>query len=176
MIDDRDVPRAIAGDEKACERLLRAVYSPLFGLIMRVLRDRPAAEDAAQESCLRIVRNLKHFRGEASFKTWALAIGYHAAQDSLRRRKPASRHIDLDTAPEIADPSPIGEKTVLMRQIWQEVDRMPATLRETALMVWGEGYTQSEAAAIMGCALKTVEWRLAEIKKTLGQRFKEEGA
>lgn len=138
---------------------------------MRLLRgDRAAAEDAAQESCLRIVKNLHQFRGEAGFKSWALAIGYHAAQDQLRALMRSKGTLQLETPDiqgELADATPIGEKPALVRHIWREVHAMPESMRDTALLVWGEGHTQAEAAVIMGVAVKTVEWRLAEVKKKL---------
>lgn len=171
MVSESDVKLAQKGDRAAAERILRALYPVLFGMIMRLLRgDRALAEDAAQESCLRIVKNLNQFRGEASFKSWALSIGYRAAQDQLRSVMRSKGTLQLEIPAiqgELADSAPVGEKPALIRHIWREVHAMPEGLRDTALLVWGEGHTQNEAATIMGVAVKTVEWRLAEVKKKL---------
>jgi RNA polymerase sigma-70 factor (ECF subfamily) len=166
MTEETDVLLAQKGDAAAAERLLRGLYPLLYRLLARMMNDRTAAEDVAQETCIRIIRKLKDFRGDSAFRSWALAIGYNAARDAMRHARYRA-HQSLDAAENVASTTPAGEDSILMRQIWQAVDALPEHLRDTAHLIWGEGYTQEEAAQIMECAVKTVEGRVADIKKRL---------
>ncbi len=55
-------------------------------MIVRVVRDRDIAEDAAQDAFLSAYRNLDRFSGP-SFRAWLTRIGINAARDILRKRK-----------------------------------------------------------------------------------------
>lgn len=55
--------RAREGDRTAAELLVRRHLRDVFEVALRVLGDRDAAEDAAQETFVNVLRALPHFRG-----------------------------------------------------------------------------------------------------------------
>ncbi|MFQ5342616.1 MAG: sigma-70 family RNA polymerase sigma factor [Anaerolineae bacterium] len=79
------------GEPAAFEELVDAYQSMLFNAAYRILSDREAAADAAQEALLSAYRALATFRG-GSFKAWLLRIVTNASYDQLRRkqRRPTS--------------------------------------------------------------------------------------
>ena len=159
------------GDSQAVETLLRDVYPSLFQLAMRLLGyNRAAAEDVVQETCIHIVKALVRYRGEASFKTWALRIAMNCARDYWRSNKKFACHEPLDDDLP-SDQNLSGEDFAFRRQIWGEIGLLPETLREVCVLLWAEGYTQAEAAKIMDCAEKTIEWRIQDIKKRLQKKL-----
>src|SRR5215218_10381305 len=58
-----------AGDPAALEQLLALHKGSIFGLCFDMLGHADDAEDAVQETFLRVLRSLPRFRGEASFRT-----------------------------------------------------------------------------------------------------------
>ncbi len=166
------VQAAQNGDERAVEILLRDFYPSLFNLALRLLAfNRAAAEDVAQETCIHIVKALVRYRGEASFKTWALRIAMNCARDYHRTNKKYALQEPLNENLSSAQ-NPAGEDLVFQRQIWREISVLPDKYREVCILLWAEGYTQAEAARILDCAEKTIEWRVQEIKKRLQKRLK----
>ncbi len=68
--------------------LERAIYFLLFSL----LRNEAEAEDAAQETAIKVYLNLKNFRGDSQFRTWVLSIARNEGLGRLRKAgNPARR-------------------------------------------------------------------------------------
>ena len=66
--------RAIAGDRDAVERLVRALQRDIYGLALRMLWQREAAEDATQEILVRVVTRLAQFDFRSRLKTWVYRV------------------------------------------------------------------------------------------------------
>jgi len=95
-----------AGDRTAFEKLYLATSRKLFGVILRILRDREAAEDVLQEAYVRIWENAGRFDPErASPITWMSTIARNRAIDVARRRRPRPAE-DVTAAERVVDPSP----------------------------------------------------------------------
>ena len=84
------VEEALKGNLEAFNELVRIYQDYLFGLVVRVVNDRDAANDAVQEAFFSCYRNLERFRGD-SFRSWLTRIALNAATDVLRykKRRPA---------------------------------------------------------------------------------------
>ena len=72
--DETLVARAREGDLEAMDQLVSRHLGGVFRAALGILGDEDAASDAAQETFLKAFRKLDGFRGDASFKTWVLAI------------------------------------------------------------------------------------------------------
>src|SRR5271168_873037 len=81
------VERARAGDEVAFGSLVEPWRRPLFGYIYRMVTLREDAEDLLQDVLVRVLENIRTYRGEARFKSWLFGIATHACLDHLRHRK-----------------------------------------------------------------------------------------
>ncbi len=67
--------------------LLQRHHSALLTRCYFYLKNREDAEDAAQDTELRVFRAIKNFRGESSFRTWLFAIGDRQCYDLVQKRK-----------------------------------------------------------------------------------------
>src|ERR1700720_1114075 len=81
------VERARQGDRDAFGSLLNPWRKPLFGYIYRMVTLRQDAEDLLQDVLVRVLENIREYRGEARFKSWLFGIATHACLDHLRHRK-----------------------------------------------------------------------------------------
>src|SRR5512133_458004 len=84
--DEELVQRALAGEPAALEALLRRHQPRLYAIAFRVLQSTTDAEDATQESLLKIATRLATFRGESAFGTWAWRIAMRHLLDRKRSR------------------------------------------------------------------------------------------
>ena len=87
------------------DRLVVRHYGAVFRTATAILGDEDLAQDAVQETFIRVVKSLERFRGESSFRTWLLAITANAARGLLRRDR-RRREAPLDAAPEPRDDDP----------------------------------------------------------------------
>ncbi|MGA8144724.1 MAG: RNA polymerase sigma factor [Candidatus Acidiferrales bacterium] len=81
------VERARQGDRAAFGSLVEPWRKPLFGYIYRMVALRQDAEDLLQDVLVRVLENIREYRGEARFKSWLFGIATHACLDHLRHRK-----------------------------------------------------------------------------------------
>ena len=81
------VERARQGDRAAFGSLVEPWRKPLFGYIYRMVALRQDAEDLLQDVLVRVLENIREYRGEARFKSWRFGIATHACLDHLRNRK-----------------------------------------------------------------------------------------
>src|SRR5437762_690922 len=86
----RLVRHCLAGDQRAMLALVEHFQGPVFGLCYRMLGQRQDAEDAAQETFVRVLKNLHHWDPNRDFLPWLLAIAGNRCRTALaaRRRRP----------------------------------------------------------------------------------------
>ncbi len=158
---------AAGGDRAAFEHLLARYYGVIFRLAARHAEDRAAAEDLAQDICVKLARKIATYDGRARFSTWLYALALNACRDYLRamdreRRKRAEYGDFARLAAE--DAAEAARRSRLLREM---LDALEEPLRETALLVIDHDLSHAEAAEILGCKESTVSWRLHEIRKRL---------
>ena len=77
------------------EKLYDRLKQPVFLLALSILKDKALAEDALQETFLKIMQNGQSFRSESSIKTWIMTVARNTSLDMLRKRRPETELSDL---------------------------------------------------------------------------------
>jgi RNA polymerase sigma-70 factor (ECF subfamily) len=72
------------GSERAYETLLLRFQQPVYNLALRLLNDPSDASDVVQEVFLKVFRNVGHFRGQSTLKTWIFRIAINEAHNQRR--------------------------------------------------------------------------------------------
>jgi RNA polymerase sigma-70 factor (ECF subfamily) len=150
---------------RAFEALYRQYGGRLKSIAYHVAGNRQDAEDAVQETFLKLYRAIEGFRGEASIGTWLCRIVINVCYDIARKRK---HETELTEAPERRQAS-AGMKVALedaLRRINQR-HRMVFLLFEI------EGLRHSEIAAVLEIPEGTSKAWLFEAKKELKQLLRE---
>jgi RNA polymerase sigma-70 factor (ECF subfamily) len=156
-------------------------YQKIVRYLTRLIGE-SEAEDAAQETFVKIDRSLDSFRGESSLSTWIYRIATNTALDHLRR--PSSKRSVQSTEEKDAmgdeDPGPIDKTplldTLLIRKDMNDcirgvVDSLPGDYSTVLVLSEFEGLTNSEIAEVIGISLDTAKIRLhrarAKLRKAL---------
>ena len=155
--------------ETVLERLIRENEVSLKRLCYLYLHDEAQAEDAVQETFLKVYRSLKNFRGEASEKTWLTRIALNICKDMLRSAwfRHTDRRITVDMLPAaqaIRDP--------YHREVATAVMNLPGKLREVILLYYYRGLTMTETAEVLGITQPAVTSRLKRAKDKLKAELK----
>ena len=118
--------RTALGDRGAFSTLYARTSAKLFGVCLRILRDRAEAEDVLQDCYVKIWHNADRYAAaRARPITWLATIARNQAIDRLRARRPESADIDAATA--LPDPSPSPESQTVQNA---EHRRLAACLGE----------------------------------------------
>ena len=161
---------AQGGDRLALASFIRGSQAEV-GRLCAYLVDRQAADDLTQEVYLRAWTALPGWRGEASARTWLLAIARRTcAQAIRRRRRPPIPPVELDANDHraLAD----SEEAVLLNQLIAGLDpQRRAAFALTQLL----GLTYAEAAQVCGCPVGTIRSRVARARADLTNQLRDSG-
>jgi RNA polymerase sigma-70 factor (ECF subfamily) len=108
------IARTALRDRAAFRDLYQRTSAKLFGVSLRILKDRSEAEEALQEVYVKIWQRAdRYVAGGYSPISWLVAVARNHALDILRARKPQSD--DIDVALEVADGAPDPEQAAVQR-------------------------------------------------------------
>jgi RNA polymerase sigma-70 factor (ECF subfamily) len=174
------IRRILAGERQLFHSLIRPCERSIYFLLLSLLRNEAEAEDAAQETAIKVYLNLKNFRGESQFRTWVLSI---ARNEGLGRlRKTASRRedsLDAEMDEETGDYTPAVLTSwrevpleALQRQelggiLRKAVEGLPAIYRNVVLLRDIEEMGVRETAAALGITEGSVKVRLHRARAML---------
>lgn len=153
------IARTALGDRVAFSSLYSQTSAKLFGVTLRILKDRAQAEDALQEVYVRIWRRAGSFRvGQASSMAWLITIARNQAIDLIRARQPAT--LDYDDAPEIADAAPDPEARAVLSGEGRRIDaclgELDADKATAVVAAYMEGLSYQELAEQNAVPLNTM--------------------
>jgi RNA polymerase sigma-70 factor (ECF subfamily) len=155
---------------RAFDLVVPAYKDRVFHLAYSILRDRAAAEDAAQETFVRVWRALPGFDGRAALGTWIYAITRNTCLMELRRRRPTVSFDDPDSteaqhaATSIATgPAEDPERDNILRL----VEALPRNQREAVRLFYLEDRSYEAVAERLGMPLGTVKNLLHRARKRL---------
>lgn len=105
------IARCALRDRGAFRQLYTRTSAKLFGVALRILRDRAETEEAIQEIYVKIWQKAdRYVAGQYSPISWLVAVARNHALDRVRVRRPISE--DIDAALDIADLGPSPERQV----------------------------------------------------------------
>jgi RNA polymerase sigma-70 factor (ECF subfamily) len=170
--DDRRLAKGCAsGDTGIFEEIYQRFGERMKSVAWSHLGNASDAEDAVQETFLKIHRSATTFTGEASFSTWAYRILVNTCYDALRRRKRRVEETNLDDAVETAvrtAPNVDDHKRIALRRM---LDELPEQRRAVFTLFEIEGLSHAEIAAILGITEGNSKWILFATKKELQQKW-----
>jgi RNA polymerase sigma-70 factor (ECF subfamily) len=168
---DASLLRAAArGDVTAFEALYREYVGGVYGLCLRLTRQREAAEDCTQETFVAAWRNLGAFAGRSRFSTWLHRI---AVNQVLSRQAGLAARLEKlasDTAAEQMPDLPASDATPPL-DLERAVEQLPDGARHVLVLVGIYGYSHEEAAQALGIAAGTCRAHLFRARRLLGERM-----
>lgn len=161
--DAEDAARLRRGDTSGLAGLMGRYQDRLFRYLRRLLGDEAMAEDAFQQTWLRVAERVARYDSRRPFAPWLFAVARNLALDELRRREPAG----LD---EIAEPEalPGGEQDPFARaaaslrsaRVAEALAGLGALDREVLSLRFEEDLELPELASWLNVPLPTAKARL----------------
>lgn len=166
--DFERVRRMARGDESALRELFAAYGQRLYAYALRLTGDPAAADDAVQETLVAAWRAAGSFRGEGRVVAWLLGITHHISLKALRRvSQPITEAIEnrMDsTLPLPEEQVQSGEQAEWLRR---GLEKLSPEQRSVLELVFYQGLSLNEVAAVCGCPEGTVKSRLSAARRQL---------
>ena len=147
---------------------LEACLPRLWRYAFVLTRTAQDAEDLTQATCLRAIERAHQFAPGTRLDRWLFAILRSIWLNQVRaeRLRQGEGQIDAEAALWF-DGAHAIETNMMAAQVLKKLGAMPTAQRETALLVYAEGYSYAEAAATLGIPVGTVMSRLAAVRAAL---------
>lgn len=177
MTDGELVDQVRAGDTAAFSELVERHRGAVYRTALAALGNEADAEDIAQEALVLAFRRIDQFRGNASVRTWMVAIAWRLA---LSRRRTlwwqVMRRTSSDTELPVlrsVTPSPEArmQSAEFIKDVQQQIRRLPPKLRDALLLAAAGDLTQDELAAALKIPAATFRGRIRDARLKLKQRL-----
>ena len=152
--------------EKTFSDLVEQYSSMAYNISLRMLRNPEDAEDAVQEAFLLAHRSLSHFKGQSKMSTWLYRIVVNSCLMKIRKEQIRGRYLssagyeDLVVPDWDANPEKAAVNSELRNIIQVGLNRLPQTLRVAVVLRSVQGFSNVEAAKILGITVPALKARL----------------
>lgn len=186
-IRDRDwVARALEGSEDAYREIVRRYQRPVYGLVLRMVKDPAVAEELAQETFLKAFRRLATYDPQRKLSSWMFKIAHNTTLDHLRRKRPDTVPLEGpedegkplgERLPDVGAFSPQveAERADLAVALGAAIARLRPEYREVVALRFEQGLAYQEIAEVTGLPLGTVKTHLFRARKELVSHLTEMG-
>ena len=160
---------------------LVAEYSTaLYRVAFSVTRNAAEAEDAVQETFLRVLKHESRLSDIRDYRVWLVRIVWNIVLDRKRRAKTRPENEDLaDHARSLPSADRAADDSVISAQeqgrILALVDRLPRPEREALLLSAVQELTTAEIAATLGTTESSIRSRIFRARKQLSVLLEKEG-
>ena len=173
-VDEALLAACRRGESAAQHRLYKLLSYGLLGVCLRYCPNRAEAEDALQNTFVKIFTHLDQFRGQGPFEAWARRIAVTTSLHALEKHR--LRHpgpaVDYDgLAEEIATPDASALEQLAVADLLALLETLPPGYRAVLNLYAVEGYSHQEIGELLGIAEGTSKSQLARARRLLETRL-----
>jgi len=144
------------GDQNSCKELFELFKDRIYSTAYRMLGNAEDAEDATQDSFIKIFQNIQSFRSDSSLLTWTYKIAVNTCLDKLKSKK----HREMEKSTEYTDDLAVDNRNddkrgLLFQVIEGEIYKLPKGSRTVFILYAIEGFTHDEVAKILNISQGT---------------------
>jgi RNA polymerase sigma-70 factor (ECF subfamily) len=187
------VAAAQAGSACAFSELYSLSAKSVYALAYSITGSREDAEDVQQDSFLRAIANIGHFRGDSQFSSWVSRIAINLSLMILRKRRvrretPVDGKLDANgetTYLDLDDPRPDPEQLLIQKReydrLLQLLEKLPPKMRAALELKAFRECSVEETGRLLGMSESAAKSRLFRARRQFEmlkdrQKLKEAGA
>ncbi len=164
--------RAKAGDRQAFALLVDATYPRALRFAVHMVGNREDAEEAVQDTFVRVYHNLRRFRDDARFEPWLFRILANRCRTLLAKRVRHATVIQYGDLPDRVGAASDAERD-WTEEVYRVLETLPTEQKEAFLLRHVEDMAYEDIAAITGVGLSALRMRVKRACDTLRARLTE---
>jgi RNA polymerase sigma factor (sigma-70 family) len=177
-----------AGQDQALNALMDRHRDGLFRFVLRYVHNETDALELATETFVRAYFNIGKFRPSAKFVTWLYQIALNLCRDHSKSRayQYSLQTVSADAPTEEGeqpeqllardrDPLKETEGREELSALEKAIGELPEDLKSPLILTALEGYSQAEAAELLGISHKAVEMKVYRARKLLLEKMSKIG-
>ena len=163
------IHRCQTGETAAYREIYSAFGTMLFSIAMRMLGSKEDAEDAVQNTFVKLHRHIGQFRFESKFSSYLVSILINVCHDLNKKN---------NTLLQLYDESDVGQENYTEWGLTLEkaIQMLPVKMRECFVLYAIEGFKQKEIADMLNLSEGTVKAHVFQAKARLREIINPEGS
>ena len=154
----------MGSEEIEFTRIILESKSTIYTVCYMFSKDKEEIEDLFQEILVRLWKGFGSFKGKSDIKTWIYRISLNCCLDHKRKNSRRLETVPLDMS---IDPfEGTDDKALQTRQLYDRINKL-GLMDRALILLWLEGLSYEEMAAIAGITVKNVSFKLHQIKERL---------
>jgi len=164
--------KAKGGDRAALEELIRAFEAAIYRLCFRILGNHVLAEDARQETFIRMIQSIHTFEARGRFSTWLFSIATHVSLDIVRTNRASPAGEDLEDDDPADDPLQVCIKKEDLGRLEEALVLLTPRMRTLLALRFQEGLTSRQISKILSVSANQVRVDLFRARMALRRVLK----
>ena len=162
--DIRLVRQAREGSRAAFDLLFERHKEFVYNVCCRMLGSADDAVDLTQTTFIQAYREIRRFRGDASFRTWLYRIAVNQSITIIRRESRRRR---------LAEAIPIPSHRTEDDWVWDVILKLDPQHRAILVLHYFQGLTCDDLAKALGCSYGAVRTRLHRARIAFKKKYEE---
>ena len=159
----------LAGDIGSFGKLCDKYYNSIAAIAYSVLTDHQLAEDAAQETFLRALKNLKKLKSKEKFGPWLAQICRNVSKDMVKKKL---KGIDTQDMSPLSDS---GNNEQENQAVKQAIGRLSFSDRELIVLRYYNNMSHEQMSSVLGLSKAAINNRLVRTRKKIAKLLKNNG-
>jgi RNA polymerase sigma-70 factor (ECF subfamily) len=175
MTNDPDhliLDKILAGDQAAYAELVNKYKSYAYTIALKILQNRPEAEEAAQDAFIKAYHHLAGFNRDSKFSTWMYRIVFNTAISYKRKNRYQFQSIENTVIEYQQEAEGMLEKTDKKKYLNAALAKLNEADRTALTLFYLEEFSLDEISAITGMQANTAKVRIHRARLRLADELK----
>ncbi|MEM0574877.1 RNA polymerase sigma factor [Flavobacterium polysaccharolyticum] len=171
------ITKILEGDSNAFAVLVDQYKDLVFSLSLKMLKNREEAEEAAQDTFVKVFKSLNNFKGDSKFSTWIYKVTYNTCLDQLKKNKRVQDTIPIDDFSEnqiqnlenVLDAIDERDRNKMIQDC---IHLLPSEEAFLLILFYFEEQSLEEISKIIDCTINNVKVKLFRSRKKIASILK----
>lgn len=167
MDDDQLVKRCVKGKQSAQKLLYERFSDKMFGVCLRYVHRRDAAQDVLQDGFVKVFKHLKKYKSKGSLEGWIRRIIVNTALDYIRKEKSKGYTVPVEEVSYLLEKNDYIIEKMSADELLKLIHTLPEGFRNVFNMYALEGYSHKEIAELLNITESTSKSQYSRAKVQL---------
>jgi RNA polymerase sigma factor (sigma-70 family) len=175
MTNDADlqlIDRILAGEQNLYASLVDRYKSYTYTIALKILQNRPEAEEAAQDAFVKAYHHLAGFNRQSKFSTWLYRIAFNTAISYKRKHRYQFQSIENTVIEYHQEGEGLLEKTDRKKYLNQAMAKLNESDRTALTLFYMQEFSLEEISEIMSMQANTIKVRIHRARQRVADELK----
>ena len=165
------IDRILAGNQHLYAELVNRYKSYAFTIALRILDNRPEAEEAAQDSFIKAFHHLKNFKRDSKFSTWLYRIVFNTSVSYKRKRKVSFQSVENTVIEYNQEAEGMLERDDKKKYLDQAIQKLNEADKLAITLFYLKEFSLEEIAEITSMQANTIKVRIHRARQRLADEL-----